>query len=446
MNTLSRHHIHYQVFQGLLLLGFLFHQTEDWRNRTYAILSVMGIIGFALLPKLRDYIFTSIMILGIVRYLSIFPNLANHSNFNLVIYLVLLPIQYQIMRGRQPDFQSLLHCMRWLIFILYFFTFFHKLNWDFLDPVSSCAGRKLEDYYDMIPLHWTNVRYAFYHYTPALGLIVEGVIPVFIFAGATRYFAILFIIILHFTLAPMGFTDFSSLAMSFGWLFVDPNRLKIEKLEFHFKVLALTSVLLSLVIGIFRFPDQVQALEIPEGLAFAGIYAPFCLYYFLGSVSRENLPLPKFNWQKAVVLFLFFFGMNSYLGLRTAGNFSMFSNLRTEGELSNHMLLGSNPFKVFGMQEDVVEILDVSKSAAGFYKRMPRKGQKIPKIEFSRLLSKYREYRWRGVKLKIRYEGKEYSTKNAGFDRDFFEESPWILVKLFKFRFIQPDRPQFCHW
>ena len=51
------------------------------------------------------------------------------------------------------------------------------------------------------------------------------------------------------------------------------------------------------------------------------------------------------------------------LGLRTAGNFSMFSNLRTEGDTSNHLLLGGNPLKVWGYQEDIVWIVDIDDRA-----------------------------------------------------------------------------------
>jgi hypothetical protein len=52
-------------------------------------------------------------------------------------------------------------------------------------------------------------------------------------------------------------------------------------------------------------------------------------------------------------------GLTSYLGLRTAGNFSMFSNLRTEGARSNHLLLGGNPLKLWGYQEDVVRFIRI---------------------------------------------------------------------------------------
>jgi hypothetical protein len=47
-------------------------------------------------------------------------------------------------------------------------------------------------------------------------------------------------------------------------------------------------------------------------------------------------------WLYAFPVFLLLYGLTSYVGLRTAGNFTMFSNLRTEGARSNHLVLGSN--------------------------------------------------------------------------------------------------------
>ena len=437
---------HYVVFQGLLLLGFLFHQTEDWGNRPFAFLSYFGVAAFAFLPKWRQWIFTAIITLATYRYLDLFPNLANHSNFNLLVYLLLFPIQWQIHTNKTVDYKNLFYCLRWLIFVLYFFTIFHKLNWDFINPQSSCASQKLDDYYRMIPHHWSLIRYWFYASTPALGLIVEGIIPLFLFFGRTRFIAIPFVAILHFTLAPMGFTDFSSLAMSFAWCFINPSNMSSRNLLKHFQYLVIASLLLSSSLFPFRFPKGIQAYEIYEGFVFSLIYSVFIYKYYLKNISKESLLLPKALWQKALIVFLFFFGMNSYLGLRTAGNFSMFSNLRTEGSTSNHILLSSNPLKIFSFQEDTIEVLKVSRKARGFYKHMPMAGQLIPRVEFQRILQKIRKRKWTRIHLKVRYKDQEYETKHAGFDPGFSFPVPEWQIKLMKFRHIQKEGPQWCQW
>ena len=49
-----------------------------------------------------------------------------------------------------------------------------------------------------------------------------------------------------------------------------------------------------------------------------------------------------------------FHGFSPYLGLRTVPAFSMYSNLRTEGGLTNHWFMPSRALRVAGFQEDLV--------------------------------------------------------------------------------------------
>lgn len=68
---------------------------------------------------------------------------------------------------------------------------------------------------------------------------------------------------------------------------------------------------------------------------------------------------PKSMLGVSAILFFVFFAMNPYLGLRTAGCLTMFSNLRTEGQTSNHLLFRNNPLKLFNYQEDYIYIIDI---------------------------------------------------------------------------------------
>ena len=86
-------------------------------------------------------------------------------------------------------------------------------------------------------------------------------------------------------------------------------------------------------------------------------------------------------------VFLFLHGITSHLGLRTAGNFTMFSNLRTEGPASNHFLLRSNPLKLWGYQEDVVRFIDINDQLARItYQYQSLQGNQLPVVEFRKLI------------------------------------------------------------
>ena len=46
----------------------------------------------------------------------------------------------------------------------------------------------------------------------------------------------------------------------------------------------------------------------------------------------------------------------------------------------------------------------------------------------------------------MRYEGEYYRTINLLEDEEFNFPVPWWQKKLLKFRLIQSERPQVCHW
>lgn len=162
--------------------------------------------------------------------------------------------------------------------------------------------------------------------------------------------------------------------------------------------------------------------------------------------------MPIFNRRMPTFLYVFpililLFGMTPYLGLRTAGNFSMFSNLRTEGKTSNHLLLGSNPLKFWGYQEDVVHIIDIDDrygDVIHHYDESP-KGYELPVIEFRKWI-----YRWSeaGVKvpLTFTYRGRTHSTKDIMDDPVWrLDGRTWDMV-LMDFRVIAPGEPNYRRW
>jgi hypothetical protein len=116
----------------------------------------------------------------------------------------------------------------------------------------------------------------------------------------------------------------------------------------------------------------------------------------------------------------------------------MFSNLRTEGTFSNHLLLSSNPIKVWGYQEDVVRLREI---------RQARwlEGKSLPMVEFRK-----RIYEWtqagRTVPLVLEYRGEIYSTEDVVKDPVWRTEKRNWEMMLLDFRDIQPEGPIQCRW
>lgn len=139
-------------------------------------------------------------------------------------------------------------------------------------------------------------------------------------------------------------------------------------------------------------------------------------------------------------------GASVYLGLRTAGNFTMFSNLRTEAAESNQLLLARNPLKLWDYQEDAVRVIRIDDEQAAIgYNYQPLQGNSLPVVEFRKLV-----YWWaragRTVPMTFEYGGVTYTTS------DIVREPAWRTtgrdweMRLMDFRVIQGSGPNRCRW
>jgi hypothetical protein len=151
-------------------------------------------------------------------------------------------------------------------------------------------------------------------------------------------------------------------------------------------------------------------------------------------------------WLYAFPAVLIVHGLTSYLGLRTAGNFTMFSNLRTEGARSNHLLLGRNPLKLGRYQEDVVRFTAVDDSLAAFGENVqPLQGNQVPVVEFRKWI-----YRWteegRRIPMTFEYRGQIHSTSDITADPAWRTTQRDWAMRLMDFRIIQGDGANQCRW
>lgn len=189
--------------------------------------------------------------------------------------------------------------------------------------------------------------------------------------------------------------------------------------------------------------------------------------FFLGGVALLLLPLVRvifcgerqWKWEGVKIwhssapkfffvfpLILFLWGMTPYMGLRTAGNFSMFSNLKTEGPTSNHLLLGSNPIKFWDYQEDLVRISSIDEeSAKAGHHYDPLNGNSLPAVEFKKII-----YIWKAADKKValtyQYDSEPVSTPDITNDKNWeIDGRDWEMFWL-DFRPVQASGPNHCRW
>jgi hypothetical protein len=315
------------------------------------------------------------------------------------------------------------------------------------------------------------------HMTPLIvgvsGLIVfwqlvEGpLLMIRRFQAVFLCFALLF----HTYLGMIGFVDFQSIAVALLLAFVPKpvlvtwaqhRHIRLGSVRFErvhaYVALNLMAGLLTgihvLVTPLFE-PSNVKALQ---GLLFNGgvllLIWPIIRGVLSGprgrrrwgGVSVFHSRTPKFLY--LVPVLLLFFGMTSHLGLRTAGNFSMFSNLRTEGSTSNHILLGSNPLKIWEYQEDTVHVIKLDSAAAdtgSHYDPKLLAGEKLPAVEFRKLVSKWADKNMT-IAIVFEYDGKVFASDNIAADPTW-RPARWDWeMTLLDFRAVQPNGPNKCRW
>jgi hypothetical protein len=267
---------------------------------------------------------------------------------------------------------------------------------------------------------------------------------------------LLVFVTMHAVLAMIGFNDFSVLAFALLFTFVPSSYyqvmnsyvnlrsppLRIHRAHAYFVINLLGAML---VVGVLS--AHTLYIQLVSGLSFilaALIFTwPILSMIFSssprpvwGGVPVLNRHMPKFMFVFLVLLFLY--GTTSYLGLRTTGNFTMFSNLRTEGTSSNHLLLGSNPIKVWGYQEDVVRFVEIRDAS-----RLEEKS--LPVVEFRKRIAEWTQA-GQTVPVELEYRGETYSTEDIIKDPVWRTETRNWEMMLLDFRAIQPEGPNQCSW
>ena len=270
---------------------------------------------------------------------------------------------------------------------------------------------------------------------------------------------------MHASFALIGFVDFSSLAFCLIFSFVPTAYMNVLADSANIKVLSLNLnrlhayflilIVSGLLLGVHNHIFPISGAHTIHGIAFNIACLVVAWPILTTLLQRKSTPVwrgvkvlnersPKFLLIFILVMALH--AMTSYLGLRTAGNFSMFSNLRTEGKTSNHLILRNNPVKIWGYQEDIVEFIEIDDETAKIgYQYMALQGDKLPVVEFRKLIFQWKQENYT-VPMVFRYQGKLYRTK------DITEEPEWqvdqwdLEMRLMDFRKIQSLGPNSCRW
>lgn len=331
------------------------------------------------------------LVASLSRTLVIMPFVPNHILFIALVNLtLLLAIVQQMLRQRswQVDRQAVFECFavvaRWQLILLYLFAALAKLNWDYLNPeVSSATAlfQGITSIFVWVPQNQLTGQTAIYG-----SIAMEIAIPLLLLFRRTRLAGIGCALVFHMVLAihPLWATSILTFTMMIFAMLVlfAPDRMldwfvqrfagsrKIAKAWFVLAYLvSVTAVLVTVYPrSIDHSFDQIRMCHtiafVPHFISCV-ILSALAVYYCLlrsrtvgNSATPLRRPTPAVGvnvcWVALVLTFLN--GCCPYAGLKTTTAFTMFSNLRTEGQLDNHLFLAGADW--FGYQRQLVRVIE----------------------------------------------------------------------------------------
>ncbi len=463
------------IFFCFFALSFAIDLTEEWESLPACLFFLILLVTVYLRGMDRAAMLTYLVLSSIYTLAADFPDVGNHNNLYLFCSLFIIAATLASTFGaRRLSDEQLWEVMtpplRVALSLVYIFAGLHKLNLDFFHLESGCSSEFLRGMLGLFRLPNANV--------PAAAILAAAVFTLVWELGGgvllwiRRWQAPMLLVswVLHTVLAMMVFFDFSSLAFALLLTFlpraqwdlilqrpIGTRGLQIDRVSCYFFL----NVLVACLAGIYFYRHGLDRSGFDRSFhRWQGLGLNFGFLCFVWPVVREAgrfrrgigwAGVPMWNRQVPKVwavlpLFLIFYGMNPYLGLRTAGTFTMFSNLRTEGETSNHLLFASNPLKFWGYQEDVVEIVELDPRHAS-EARKSLVGYLLPVVEFKKQIYGWRRAGLTDLAAVYRYDGATYRTSDIVADNVWNVRSRDLEMFLLDFRVIQQDAsPNRCRW
>jgi hypothetical protein len=345
-------------------------------------------------------------------------------------------------------FRELAPLLQLCIVGLYFWTIFHKLNVDFVDSEVSCARRlstKLVVAFGGEALPESLAPAAVF-----LTLLTEAALPIGLLFRRTQVPTALAGLGFHWVLGVAGFYGFSVTMIALLTLFLAPMAARaFANQESPRTVWLNRGALLAYILPLYALK---RAFGIsPSMLTY---YLFFALPLIVGALYYLNRgPLawsePRFTIRTAlahptplyvVPLLLFLNGASPYLGWKTEYSYAMYSNLRTEGGRTNHLIWPA-PLSLSGYQTDLVRVMPGSDPAL----EEAFGGRPLPRYELTREVWKLaQEGKRSNIALVLEDGGATRSFAAAEKEPSLAVEPSYLEAKFLRFRRIVPAEPGKC--
>jgi hypothetical protein len=461
---------HLQAFSGLLDLASFDH----WLASPFHAAWGAACVAVVLKPRALAA-FAAMHALRIAAFAWDSPDTPNHQLLYAIASATVLcawPLARRAKRARPAAgewLERFAPALRLELCILYFFGVLHKLNRDYFATDVSCAVNTFigvaPDWLDALATGSEASRSALI----AGSLAAEAAVPLLLVFPRTRRFGIALGAAFHGFLG-LRFYAFTTGLLALYALFV-PGSLwgdaaaRIARLRARGGIAAwLLSptaakvATLTIVAGFALSGAWVDAgargaalARIGYPLSAAGwiVLAAVALVWLLGSrafaAGFAGAAPGRLAATPALLVFpllLLFHGFSPYLGLRTVPAFSMFSNLRTEGGMTNHWFMPGRALRVAGFQEDLVTLLSAEDAELLRFARRPRRTFYDFKLRIQRMAAAGK----RAIAVSYRRGGEPTTLAAAERDPELMAPVPWWQRKWLRFRPVPIAERRECSW
>ncbi|MEX0719061.1 MAG: hypothetical protein WD059_00245 [Balneolaceae bacterium] len=444
----------------------------------YFLLANILVIVFSLISLFRPrewlWFWLSIFFLTVVK-LDALPGVPNHLILTLIIHFTLFLSVLLYWNGSLETqkerisywFKKTAPYLRIELLIVYFFVVLHKLNYDFFNPDVSCAAELYNDIAGMYPFFpqelWIDKAIIF------LTLLPELLIPILLIIPATRVFGVFIGLLFHFMLSlhsNLYILSFSAEVYALYILFLPghvitkcthelkqiADRFSKEKLLAGVAGIGLTvsvfylgiNILLTGTLSVSQLKEDIMGLIMVFWIIWsitliAGAIAVFRGHFI--SFPPETSSFFRLSWSPLLLLLLLtiFNGINPYIGLKTATNFAMFSNLKVEGADNNHLFI-SSAYQLSGKQGDTVTLIETNHPYLQNYIDW---NERITYFELSRFLH---ENRSKNVEVTFRRNSNKQTIRLPQQQPTDYMDSSWLARKMLVFRGVPIEGPTPCQW
>lgn len=462
--------LHIVMLLGALSFFWKGQGREEWKRVSSAwkpgmlllLIAIVLKVGYFLLPEFpRGYLFGALTTLFLLFAIS---RMLKRGG---------------TVQGGDDFFGRFAPVIRLAVFIMYVWAVTQKLNWDYFNPEVSCAAKlhkEINAYFgSFLPeAHWALVG-------AAVGsLVFELGIPILLFIPKTRFIGFVAAVWFHLWLSihpAAGIFSFSSIILALLAVFIPVSwgeemqrlwnsqmtwigRGNLERGRTVARWIVVATFFITLITQGALYLLIERSYEVFHTANRVGFFAFFAWGLWIGasyliagwrarkrSAAFPNRLAPSFVMIGLIPII--FNGVLPWIGARTQTSFSMYSNLRSEGE-GNHMFL--KRVDLFHLQTDMVEVVQSKPNILAPTDR-PRGIQQfanlghrvIPYFEFRRLVSEMPG----DVEVTYKRDGKELelSRKDGVIqgDKEAFEPLPILARKFLWFRWLESlDGPMCC--